>query len=426
MRKKTICLIIIITLALSIFPLVPRTTAQTEPTISLTPSTTQVTQLDQTFTLGITISNVQNLWLWDAVIIWDPAVLTMVNTPQEGDFMPQAGSTLFIAIPPNNGTVPDITDTLISTSGVSGSGVLATLEFKVIAQSASTTVQVANITLQAPLPAGEETGTAHPAITPTSTSSTATVSFVQGGAPAANAGPDQTVTEGTTVTFDGSKSISAGTNPTYAWSFTYNGATQALSGVTPTFPFSIPGIYVVTLTLTDSNGADTSTVTITVQSNTKPVAVIVIEGISQGQSATVGQTITFNGTESYEANNGTIARYLWNTGDASGGTTATITHAYAVPGTFNVTLTVFDATNLNDTTSTLLTVVKGTGQTSSPTPTTSTPTSTPSPNSSSTPTPTPTPNSTPQASLPPDILAIIVIITILVLGGSTLWLRKRT
>ncbi len=436
MKKKTIGLLIITIIVLAVFPLIPHAKAQSEPTLSLTPSTIQVTQLGQTFALNITISNVQDLWFWYASVTWDPTVLNMTGTPQEGNFMTQSGSTLFIVAPPKNGTVPGgIDDTLLTTDGASGSGVLATLTFQAMAQSTSTTIQLNNITLESPPTTMGATG--GPQITPTSTSSSTSISFDLG-APAANAGPAQTVKQGTTVTFGGSKSISTGSNPTYAWAFTDNGVNQALTGVNPTYTFNNPGIYTVTLTLTDSNGASTSTVTITVQSNNKPVAVIVVEGISTGQSVAAGQPITFNGTESYETN-GTIVSYLWNLGDTTQGTNATITHAYTISTTlkseiYNVTLTVFDATNQNDTATTSITVVPGSGQTPSPPPST-TPTSTdssttptPNPTSSSetNSTPTPASNDNPQAGLPSYVLVILVIITIAVFGGSTLWLRKRT
>ncbi len=86
-------------------------------------------------------------------------------------------------------------------------------------------------------------------------------------APVADAGADQTVDEGDTVTFDGTGSTdSDGTIESYWWVFTYNGTTQNLSGAEPTFEFEIAGTYTVTLTVTDSDGdTGTDTVTITVE-----------------------------------------------------------------------------------------------------------------------------------------------------------------
>ncbi len=59
----------------------------------------------------------------------------------------------------------------------------------------------------------------------------------------------------------------------------------------------------------------------------------------------VGQTVYFDGSHSYDPDRETIARYQWNFGDGSPtATTATptTTHSYSYSGTFNVTLTVTD------------------------------------------------------------------------------------
>ncbi len=450
-------MLILLTLTLFTSAFFPSIKAQSgSPTVSLSPATTQVTQVNQYVYLTITISDVQNLWSWDCNITWDPTVLTLVGSAIEGSFLQQGGDTLFLTAPlSRTGTGEQISDTLESQTGASGDGLLATIEFQVTAQSPSTTVQLVD-QLEAP-PTYDAASTLYNIITQTSTTSTATINYAAGGAPAANAGPDQTVQQGATVTFDGSKSLSSGTGTTYAWSFTYNGATQSLTGANPTFAFTIPGIYVVTLVVTDSNGASTpATVTITVNSNSKPVAVIAVEGVSQGQVQS-GQEITFNGTGSSEANGGTIAKYLWSaklisqtttggttsqppTSSATIGSTATLTYNFTLSTTsglksqtYNVTLTVFDATNQNNNISTQITVVPSTNTSPTSTPTTttstsSTPTSTPSDTSTATtnPTSTPTSNDNPQGGLPPDILTITIIITIFVLAGSTVWLRKRT
>jgi hypothetical protein len=435
MNKKIICLLTIISIALAIFPLTARTDAQTGPTVSLAPATYQVSQVGQTFTLNVTISDVQSLWSWSVEIAWDPTVLSLAATPQTGGFLEQAGTAQFLATPASRGAsgAETINDVSYSTTGVSGSGVLATIQFQVNAET-STSVQLGNITLESPNASNPSYG--NPITLAPPTSSTTTISFVAG-VPAANAGPDQTVTEGTTVTFDGSKSLPSGSITAYSWSFMYNGANQTLTSANPTFTFNVPGIYVVTLVVTDSNGAsEPATVTITVNNMSKPVAVINIEGISKGQSIPAGQPVTLNGTGSYELNNGKIAKYMWEVGGITVGSGATLPYSFTLPSnaksaTTNVTLTVFDATNQNNTASIQVTVVPGSGQTSTPTPTVTTATSTPSPTSSSpsptsNPTSTPAPNNSAQEGLPPDVVAITTIITIIALAGSTIWLRKRT
>jgi len=87
-------------------------------------------------------------------------------------------------------------------------------------------------------------------------------------APTADAGPDQDVDAGRTVTFDGSDSDDDGgaENLTYTWEFVYEGRTETLTGMSPTFEFEIAGTYEVTLTVTDDgdlSSEDTMTVTVT-------------------------------------------------------------------------------------------------------------------------------------------------------------------
>ncbi len=438
MRKTFAFLLIVFFIASLFIVFTNEAKAQSPPAVTLTPSQTTVTQLNQNFTINIVISNVQSLFQWDANINWDPTILSMTSTPIEGDFMTQSGSisTTYIALQPHNGSVSDITDVITAATGVNGSGVLATLSFQVIGKSASTTISINNIVLVGYTPDQVN----HPLgidITPASTTATAAVSFVEGGAPAANAGSNQIVTQGSVVNLDGSSSITTGSSPTYTWSFT-DGTAKTVTGKTATYTFNTPGIYNITLTLSDSNGSSNSTVLITVQSSSKPVAKIVIEGFTSGQKATLGQQITFNGSDSYEPNNGTIQRYLWDMGDHIGtGNNATITYAYhttaQVDVIYNVTLTVFDATGLNATATVPITVGSGTSSTS-PTPisssgSTPTPTSaaTPDPGSNPTPVVTPTPNNSLQPTgLPAPILAILTMVTITVFAGSTIWLRKRT
>ncbi|MCJ7488940.1 MAG: PKD domain-containing protein, partial [Thermoplasmata archaeon] len=74
--------------------------------------------------------------------------------------------------------------------------------------------------------------------------------------PVANAGTDKTVEVGEEVTFTGSASTdSDGTIANYTWTFTYDGETETLYGVSPKFTFEIAKAYTVTLTVTDDDGA---------------------------------------------------------------------------------------------------------------------------------------------------------------------------
>jgi PKD domain-containing protein len=58
-------------------------------------------------------------------------------------------------------------------------------------------------------------------------------------------------------------------------------------------------------------------------------------------SCPVGQVITFSGGGSSDAD-GTLVSYRWAFGDGSTGIGASITHSYAVSGSYTATLTVTD------------------------------------------------------------------------------------
>ncbi|MBN2372940.1 S8 family serine peptidase [bacterium] len=88
--------------------------------------------------------------------------------------------------------------------------------------------------------------------------------------PVANAGPDQSVYTGDTVSFDGSGSLDIdGTIISYEWDF---GDGSTGSGITTSHAYSSAEEYIVTLTVTDdcgSTGTDTLTVTVTDRPSTQ-------------------------------------------------------------------------------------------------------------------------------------------------------------
>src|SRR5262249_49590167 len=107
--------------------------------------------------------------------------------------------------------------------------------------------------------------------------------------PVANAGPNQTVNEGSSVQFNGS--ATGGAAPlTYSWNFGDGGT--ASGTLTPTHTYAENGVYTATLTVTDSQSSTSqSSATITVN-NVPPTPSI----SGTPSSSTEGTTITLTGS----------------------------------------------------------------------------------------------------------------------------------
>ena len=160
--------------------------------------------------------------------------------------------------------------------------------------------------------------------------------------PIANAGPNQTVNEDMLVIFDGSGSSDNVGVTAYTWTFT-DVTTKTLTGENPTYTFNTPGVYTITLNVTDAAGNwATDTVVIAVLDITKPVA-----NAGQDQTVNASETVTFDASAS--SDNVGIVSYEWDFGDGTTGTGITTTHTYTNPGNYMVTLTVKDVADNTDT-----------------------------------------------------------------------------
>ncbi|GAA3602893.1 PKD domain-containing protein [Agrococcus terreus] len=157
-------------------------------------------------------------------------------------------------------------------------------------------------------------------------------------APVPNQAPTASFTtggSGMTATVDASGSSDPdGSIVAYAWQL---GDGSTASGRTASRTYATPGTYVVTLTVTDDDGARATTtrsVTATAPPNQAPTAVIGAPSIS-------GRTVTVSGAGSSDAD-GTIASYAWSFGDGGTATGSTATWTYPSDGTRTITLTVTD------------------------------------------------------------------------------------
>jgi len=154
--------------------------------------------------------------------------------------------------------------------------------------------------------------------------------------PVADAGPDLVASRNETVSFNASGSFDPdGVITTYVWDF---GDGVNATGCTVTHTYTTAGTFIVTLTVTDDTGAaanDTCAVTV----NCPPVA-----DAGADREVLPNDSVEFNGSGSYDPD-GEIVGYLWDFGDGSNATGSSVTHQYALGGTYLVTLTVTDNHN---------------------------------------------------------------------------------
>ena len=197
-----------------------------------------------------------------------------------------------------------------------------------------------------------------------------TVTAGDNDAPTANAGEDQTVGEGATVTLSGSGTDPENEDLTYAWSQT-SGTTMTLSGGnTATATFTAPSsltanaTLVFQLTVTDArNESGTDSVTITVTfSNQSPTA-------NAGSDRTVneGDAVTLSGIGS--DSDGTVSTYAWR--QSSGTPSVTLSNDNTATASFTAPsqlaadaslvfeLTVTDDDNATHTDTVTITVTAG-------------------------------------------------------------------
>jgi hypothetical protein len=171
-------------------------------------------------------------------------------------------------------------------------------------------------------------------------------------APIADAGDDQSVNVGGTVTLDGSTSWDPDGDPvTFSWAITStpSGSTAVLddpASVNPSFTADVAGTYVASLTVNDGTvGSDPDTVTISTI-NVAPIA-----GAGDDQSVNVGGTVTLDGSTSWDPDGDSVT-FSWAITSTPSASTAVLDDPASVnpsfiadiAGTYVASLTVNDGT----------------------------------------------------------------------------------
>jgi len=165
--------------------------------------------------------------------------------------------------------------------------------------------------------------------------------------PVANAGPDVTITAGSSVNFNGGASTDDKGISSYSWDFdASNGIQSDATGKSVSRIFNSAGKFTVTLTVTDTSGqksSDTLIVTVNAPVVSSPDSPPVANA-GYDRVTTVGQKVYFGGDRSTDDKG--IVSYSWDF-DASNGIKDDavgmyVSTTFSTAKTYTVTLTVTD------------------------------------------------------------------------------------
>ena len=124
-------------------------------------------------------------------------------------------------------------------------------------------------------------------------------------------------------------------SPGSLWSVVPGSAATPISGSGATFTFTPTTLTDIQLTLTDSGQTAQRTVTAV------PPPALVLSAAASPSAAAPGTPISFSATAS--GGTGSYASYVWDFGDGTTGTGASVSHFYASPNAYTASCTVTDS-----------------------------------------------------------------------------------
>jgi PKD repeat protein len=172
--------------------------------------------------------------------------------------------------------------------------------------------------------------------------------------PQAVISPVAPVEVGQPVTLDGSASV-PGDNPIAAYAWNLGDGTTTDVGPTIQYTYAQPGVYDVTLTVTDTQDL-TDNAGLQVQiTDAAPVVTPPQADITAPTEANLDELVTFDSSGS-DNGSGQSVSHVWDFGDGDTADGLVVSHIYGSPGDYNVSLTV-TTENGSDTTTAVITII---------------------------------------------------------------------
>ena len=182
----------------------------------------------------------------------------------------------------------------------------------------------------------------------------ALLAFQDSDPPVADAGANMTVVLGAIVTLNGSSSSDDVEVTAYTWTFEDNGTTQVLEGEAVDYVFWTPGNFTITLNVSDAEGHwDTDSVLYTVNEDLTPPTIVT----ALNRTSVVGDQLVLNASRS--SDNARIVNFTWAfeyDGEEVTLYGNVMRFYFNKTGTYEVNLTVTDASNLTSSVSIIVEV----------------------------------------------------------------------